>query len=67
MPENQESGFTSLSISKSDQKLYAEARNEWCEKHGIDPKKISLASFINTGMTFYIQRMRLGMIKDEEK
>lgn len=64
--DNQDSGFTSVSISKADQKKYSEARDEWAKKHNIDPKKISLAMFINTGMTFYIQRMNLGMLEDQK-
>lgn len=64
MTESQENGFTSVSISKSDYKTYSSARDDWAKKHGIDPKKISVAMFINTGMTFYIQRSKLGMVED---
>lgn len=54
---NQETGFTSVSISKADLAFYNEIRNKFAQKHEIDPKKISTATILKTGMSFYAQRM----------
>lgn len=67
MPENnQDTGFTSMSLSKDDLAFYTEIRNLFCEKNGIDRKKISVQTVLRTGMTVYKQRLELGMLKDGE-
>lgn len=63
MTDQQESGFTSMSLSKEDLAFYTEIRNLFCEKNGIDRKKISVQTVLRTGMTFYKQRLELGMIE----
>lgn len=63
----QETGFTSISVSKSDYALYDQARKDFAEKHGIHISKVSMAMIINTGMTFWIQRTKLGMDGDQNE
>jgi hypothetical protein len=57
----QDSGFTSISVSKTDYAKYDQARKDFAAKHGIPVEKVSMAMIINTGMTFWIQRSKLGM------
>ena len=52
----QDSGFTSISVSKSDYAQYDALRKEFAETHGIPEKKVSVAMILNVGMTFYKQR-----------
>ena len=62
----QDTGFTSMSLSKEDLALYTEIRDLFCEKNGVDPKKFSVQAVLKTGMTIYKQRLQLGMTDVKE-
>lgn len=56
--------FTSLSIARKDLAEYDEIRKDFCKQHGVAEDKVSVQMIINTGMTFYKQRMKYGTEKD---
>lgn len=61
MHENKETAFTSMSVSKEDLAFYTEIRDLFCKRNGLPKNKISVQTVIRTGMTFYNQRVELGM------
>lgn len=62
----QETGFTSVSHSKSDLADYEEMRLEFARTHGLPESKVSMAMIIRVGMTYYKQR-KLHREKSDEK
>lgn len=52
----QETGFTSISVSKQDHADYDEQRKAFAESHGLPENKVSMAMIIRVGMTYLKQK-----------
>lgn len=57
------SKFRTISISEEDYAMYERLREAWAKEHKISPTRVSLASIVNIGMNFYIQRRKFQVEK----
>jgi hypothetical protein len=54
----QDSGFTSISVSKAEYAKYDQDRRAFAERNGIPLNKVSMAMIIGVGMTYWRQRQK---------